>query len=250
MATLKGQTILVIGGSAGIGYGVALAALQSHASKVVIASHSQERLDEAEKSLRKDEGILSGLFKGDIETRVLDVKDPSSVKTVLEEVGEIDHLVYTSGDGLRITDFKTTDVESMRGSMDVRYWGVLLAVQSAKIKPGGSITLTAGSVIAKPAEDWVFIAGGASALDGITRALAVDLAPIRVNAIAPGVMLTDQWGPEGGVVREAKKKFGKEKLLVQHAASPAEMAEAYLFTMKCGFVTGQTIHVNGGVTLI
>jgi NAD(P)-dependent dehydrogenase (short-subunit alcohol dehydrogenase family) len=115
MATLKGQTILIIGGSSGIGYGVALAALQSHASKVIIASSSQERLHEAEKRLREDAGILSGLFGGDIETRLLNAKDLNSVKTVVEGVGEIDHLVFTSGDRLKMTNFKTAEVGAMKG---------------------------------------------------------------------------------------------------------------------------------------
>lgn len=92
-------------------------------------------------------------------------------------------------------------------ALDIRYWAALQAAQSAKIRPGGSITFTAGiflslrrpmivrltggcsgSVLAKPAKNWTFIAGGAGALDGITRGLAVDLAPIRVNTIAPGVV--------------------------------------------------------------
>jgi len=250
MATLKDKTILIVGGSAGIGYGVALACLQSHAEKVILASSSQERLDHAVKKLRKEDGILGGLFRGDIETRVINANDLESVKAGVESVGEIDHLVYTSGDRLRMAEFKSTRVETMKEALQVRYWGALQAAQSAKIRPGGSITLTVGSVVIKPGKNWVFIAGGAGAMDAAARGLAVDLAPIRVNAIAPGVTLTELWGGEGGEVWERMKNFGKEKLLVQHAATPAEIAEAYLFVMKCGFYTGQTLHVNGGVTLI
>jgi len=250
MATLKGQTVLIIGGSAGIGYGVALASLQSHASKVIIASSSQERLDEAVKNLHNDEGIVNGLFNGKVETKLINSRDLESVKAGVESVGEVDHLVYTAGDGLRMAEFKGKRIGDMKEALDIRYWAALQAAQSAKIRPGGSITFTAGSVAIKPPKNWAFIAGGAGALDATTRALAVDLAPIRVNLIAPGVTLTDLWGPEGAETRERMNTFGKEKLLVKHAASPAEIAEAYLFTMKCGFVTGQTIHVNGGVTLI
>lgn len=250
MSTLKGQTILIIGGSAGIGYGVALAALQSHASKVIIASSSQARLDDAVNRLRKEEGIINGLFHGDIETKVLNANDLNSVKTVVESVGEIDHLVFTSGDHLRMVDFKTANVEAMKEALDIRYWAAVQAAQSAKIKKGGSITFTIGSVVAKPAKNWTFIAGGAGALDAAMRGLAVDLAPIRVNTVAPGAVLTDLWGPEGGELRDRIANFGKEKLLVQHSATAAEIAEAYLFTMKCGFITGQTLHVNGGVTLV
>ena len=107
--------MLIIGGSAGIGYGVALASLKSDAAKVIIASSSQERLAEAAKRLQKEEGIIDGLFKGEIETRVVDSRNLDSVKSVVESVGEIDHLVYSSGDHLRRADFKTTQIETIKG---------------------------------------------------------------------------------------------------------------------------------------
>lgn len=112
MATLKGKTVLVIRGSAGIGYGVALAALQSYADKVIIASHSRERLADAEKRLRKE---IDGLFKGEVDSTVLDAKDLNSVKMAVESDGEIDHLVFSSGDELRRVDFKSAQIESTKG---------------------------------------------------------------------------------------------------------------------------------------
>lgn len=115
MATLKGKTILIIGGSGGIGYGVVLASLQSHAAKVIIGSSSQDRLAETVKRLKEEEDIASGLVKGEIETKVINCKDLDSVKAAVESVGEIDHLVFVSGDELRITDFKSAEVESMKG---------------------------------------------------------------------------------------------------------------------------------------
>lgn len=125
MSTLKGQTILIFGGSSGIGYGVALACLRSFASKVIIASSSQEKLVIAAKRLHaaiadywRIEGLhkLEGLEPGVIETRVVDCRDLKSVKIVTEEVGEIDHLVFCAGDHLRVVDFKITDVGTMKGS--------------------------------------------------------------------------------------------------------------------------------------
>ena len=119
MATLKGKTILIVGGSSGIGYGVALASLQSEASKVIIASSSADKLAEAKMHLREEDGYVRGFYKGEIETKVLNAKDLDSVKSVVESIGEIDHLVFTSGDHLRITPFNTTSIATMKGLSSV-----------------------------------------------------------------------------------------------------------------------------------
>lgn len=112
MSTLKGQTILIIGGSAGIGYGVALASLQSGASKVIIASHTSTRLSSAVIGLNSEKGASEGV----VEAKELDARDLDSVKGVVESVGEIDHLVFSSGDHSLTTEFKGASVEGMKGA--------------------------------------------------------------------------------------------------------------------------------------
>lgn len=131
MATLKGQTVLVIGGSSGVGFGVALAALQSHASKVIIASSSQSRLDDAIQRLLSHPSLSDENrdFKGplgDVESRVLDGKNLENVKSVVEGVGEIDHLVFSSGDALRIVDIHDSDVGKMKGRIFRKLYELLM----------------------------------------------------------------------------------------------------------------------------
>lgn len=110
MSTLKNQTIAIIGGSAGIGYGVALACLQSHASSVIIASSSPDRVNSAVQSLK----TAGPEFSGKITGHVVNARDLASVKKFCMEIGAIDHIVFTSGDSLRVTELKETEIEEVK----------------------------------------------------------------------------------------------------------------------------------------
>ncbi|KIJ48773.1 hypothetical protein M422DRAFT_247130 [Sphaerobolus stellatus SS14] len=91
--------------------------------------------------------------------------------------------------------------------------------------------------------------GIVGALDSITRGLAVDLAPVRVNIICLGPVETEIWQTIPEAMSEMIKKDAVGKTLVKHIATPLEVAEAYLFAMKCTFLTGQTLHVDGECVL-
>ncbi len=92
MATLQNKTVVVVGGSSGIGFGVALAALQSHASMVIIASSNTERVTGAVERLK------SHKLRGEVRGEVLDAKDAATVKQFAMDLGAIDHVAWTSGD--------------------------------------------------------------------------------------------------------------------------------------------------------
>ncbi|KAL5532537.1 hypothetical protein ACEPAF_4311 [Sanghuangporus sanghuang] len=244
MATLAGKTILIIGGSSGIGYGVAKASLLSRASKVIIASSSKAKVEAALVRLKGDITVAGSTVEGTASGEVVDVKDSKNVKELLERVGEIDHLVLTSGDRVR-TFFPDMDLDANKDIFDVRFWGDFTAAQAAKIRPGGSITLTIGQILIKPTKGWSLISGVLGAVDSLTRGLAVDLAPIRVNVISPGLVKTEFLDGFPTEMRGELEKHANA-LLVQHIGQPDELAEAYLFCMKCQYITGQRIEVDGG----
>ncbi|KIY51467.1 NAD(P)-binding protein [Fistulina hepatica ATCC 64428] len=263
MSTLSGKTVLVIGGSSGIGFAVALGSLKSNAERVIIASSSQDRVANALERLKARYTTETGSSaEGRVDSRVIDVTNHAAVKALFAELGEIDHLVLTyTGNSFIFGDFKEFDLSSAkaRSPMDSRYWSSLQAAQSAQIKPGGSITFTIGlflrlsclenakltrgaegSVFHNPIKKYSLNVGSTGALDAATRALAVELAPIRVN------ILWDRFPiPPPGGREEFIRKLNKYHL-VGHVGTPEEVAEAYLFLMKCGFITGETIKVEGG----
>ncbi|KAL5511057.1 hypothetical protein ACEPAH_4272 [Sanghuangporus vaninii] len=244
LATLAGKTVLVVGGSSGIGYGVAKASLLSRASKVITASSSKAKEEAALVRLKDDTTVAGSTVEGTASGEVVDARDSKNVKELLERVGEIDHLVWTSGDSLR-TSFPDMDLDAQKDVFDVRFWGPFTAAQVAKIRPGGSITLTTGTILVRPMKGSSLMSGVVGAVDSLARGLAVDLAPIRVNVISPGLVKTELLGQ---LPAEAFKKFEQyaNTVLVQHMGQPDELAEAYLFCMKCQYITGQRIEVDGG----
>ncbi|KAF8584418.1 NAD(P)-binding protein [Ramaria rubella] len=243
MTTLTNKTILIFGGSSGIGYGVAEAALTSGASLVIIASSSATRIGQA---VQRFEAQGKGKVRGEI----VDVTDRSALKTFVTGVGEVDHIVWTSGEFF-VWGFPHVDAEKLQGLFDTRFWGPVVVAQNAKIRAGGSFTLTTGAATVKPPKSGSMVAGMLGAVDSLVRGLAVDLAPIRVNAVSPGLHVCEQFWKD---VPEARQKevMANEaaKLLVKHVADASEIAEAYLFLMKCSYITGQCIQVDGGHTLV
>jgi len=244
MATLEGKTVLIVGGTSGIGFGVAKASLLSLASHVIVASSSEDKVTNAVERLEKV--ISEKKAPGRVTGEVVDAKQSASIKQLVGKVGAIDHLVWTAGDGLRLRPLKDTDVDASKVGLDVRSWGAVTAAQVAQIKPGGSITLTTGTLLVKPLPGWSLGGAVSGAVDSFTRGLAVDLAPVRVNSVCAGVVETELWNSMPKEQVAAFMKSASEKQLVKHIADPDEVAEAYLFLMKCGYITGQRIEVDGG----
>lgn len=242
--TITGKKFVIIGGSAGIGYGIAELILQQGAAEVIIASSTQTRIDAAVADLSK---ISSAKVSG----KVLDMKDTKNVPPFFESIGNFDHLVSTAGGPLPQAKFPgETDIEEVMAASNDRYWSVLKAIQAAhkKINAGGSITVTSGTTIKRPLPGWSALSGVAGAIETATRNLAIDMAPIRVNCVAPGVVATPLWDKVPN--RDAIFKGYSEKLPVGHVGTPEEVAEAYLFCFRCTYLTGQTLFVDGGGLLV
>ena len=134
----------------------------------------------------------------------------------------------------------------------MRYWAVLAAVKyaSTHIREGGSIILTTGIAAERPRRGWTLAASVCGAIVSLTRALAVELAPIRVNAVSPGVVRTNLWQNMQEHEREGMYESLGKILLVGHAGEACEIARAYLFLMHEGYTTGQTVVVDGGAVLV
>jgi NAD(P)-dependent dehydrogenase (short-subunit alcohol dehydrogenase family) len=237
--TLNGKRIVVLGGSSGIGLATAQAALQEGAS-VIIASSRQARVEQALNTLPGAEGYA------------VDLTDAAAVQAFFTRIGAFDHLVFTAGESLQLGPLASTDLENARQFFNLRFWGAYLAAKyaSGSIRAGGSIVFTSGIAAQRPKTGWALGASITSAMEGLTRALAVELAPIRVNIVSPGVVNTPLWSAMPAADRAALYRQMEQNLLVGHVGEPEEIAEAYLYLMRQTYGTGQVIVVDGGGVLV
>jgi NAD(P)-dependent dehydrogenase (short-subunit alcohol dehydrogenase family) len=238
--TLTGKQIVVLGGTSGIGLAVAQAAAREGAY-LTIASSSAVRVSEA----------LATLPSG-TEGRPLDLTDGTAVKAFFDAAGPIDHLVYTAGESLKLVRLAEGDVEGARRFFELRYWGAYTAAKwgHRRIRPGGSIVFTSGVASARPGPGWSMAASICSAMEGLTRGLAVELAPIRVNIVSPGLVKTPLWREMSDDARDALYATQAERLPVGHVGESTEIAAGYLYLMKQTYGTGQTLTIDGGGLLV
>src|ERR1700685_2235200 len=221
----QNKRVVVLGGSSGIGLEVAKRAA-SQGATVIIASSSDERVQKAVAS-------IGGKAQG----QALDVSDERAVATFFSKLGSFDHLVFTAGDSLHLHDLAATDLQQARRAFELRYWAALAAVKygSPHIRKGGSIVLTTGIAGQRPQKGWVIAASVCGTIEALTRALAVELAPIRVNAVSPGVVRTNLWQNMGVEEREHLFESVGNSLPVGRVGEADDIAEAYLFLMLEGF---------------
>jgi NAD(P)-dependent dehydrogenase (short-subunit alcohol dehydrogenase family) len=180
---LQQKRVVVVGGSSGIGLAVAQQAA-SQGATVVIVSSNAERVQKAVECI-----------SGEAQGQAVDVSDEGAVATFFAKLGSFYHLVFTAGDSLHLRDLATTDLQQARRAFELRYWAALAAVKygSPHIRKEGSIVLTTGIAGQRPQKGWVIAASVCGTIEALTRALAVELAPIQVNAVSPGVVRANLW---------------------------------------------------------
>lgn len=239
ISPLADQRVVVIGGSSGVGYVVAQIAL-AEGARVVIGSSGAANVEAAVAHLGPG---ASGA--------VVNVKDESSVAAYFDALDAFDHLVFTAGDwGPNLLSNAVADMDfaTVGDGLDVRVWGALKAIKHGlpKISASGSITLTDGILTHKPHKGAPLTTAFSGAIEYLIRGLAVDLAPIRVNTVCLGTVLT---GHMANAPAEMIRQLTQRQLLPR-AADPTEAAQAYLYAMRGGFTTGQVLIVDGGALLV
>jgi NAD(P)-dependent dehydrogenase (short-subunit alcohol dehydrogenase family) len=239
-ATLKGQRVIILGGSSGLGLATAIAAAEEGA-EVVIVSGNQQRINDA----------LAKLPQG-TEGHAVDLSNEQLIKGFFQTAGSFDHLVYTAGENLVLKDIAGTNIEDARKFFNLRYWGAFAAVKYAAphIRKGGSINLTGGIASPRPNAGWAVAASICGAMEGFTRAMAVELAPIRVNQVSPGVIRTNLWNSMSAEDREHLYTSVGNALPVKRVGEAEDIAQTFLYMMKQHFATGQIFTIDGGAVLV
>ena len=229
--TLAGKKVVVIGGSSGIGLATAELA-KSQGADVIIASRSAAKLDPVAERLR-----VTGI--------PTDVTNDQSVAELFRCTGPVDHVVLTAAQ-LRTGPFKTVAMEDVRATMEGKFWGAWRVAREAEIRAGGSLTLVTGFLSVRPRPNSAIISAANGALESLARALALELAPVRVNAVSPGVIDTP--------IRAAMPEAARKEMLAKTAAAlpvgrvgmAEDIAQQIASFMTNGFATGAIVYVDGG----
>jgi NAD(P)-dependent dehydrogenase (short-subunit alcohol dehydrogenase family) len=236
--SLKDKRVLVIGGGSGIGLGIARGAAREGA-KVMIASRDAAKIAEAAKNV----GATSA---------VLDASKEENIAQFFKEHSGFDHIAFTAGEWESIVPGPLADLDLAKAAdrLTTRFWGAIAVAKHGAIllPPGGSYTLTNGMLAHRPMKGMPIITAGARAMEGLTIGLAVDLAPVRVNCVCPGLIETEMWAnfPEG--YRNMLTAM-TQRQLVPRPGNTDEAGEAYLTCMRNSFMTGQVLKIEGGVAL-
>ncbi len=228
---LKDKKVVVVGGSSGIGLSTAELAKREGAD-VIIASRNAEKLDAVAKTLNAI-------------AIPADVTSDESVAELFRRCGPVDHVVVTAAQ-LRTGPFKTVAMEDVRATMEGKFWGSWRVARAAEFRPGGSLTLVSGYLSVRPRPNSAIIGAANGALESLARSLALELAPVRVNCVSPGIIDTP--------IRAAMPEEARRDMLAKTAAAlpvgrvgvGEDIARQILAFMTIGFATGSIVYLDGG----
>lgn len=235
--TLADKTVLVIGRASGIARAVTDAARAAGAN-VIVAGRETDKLTSAYDHPR-------------ISVESVDVTDDASIQALAERVDSLDHVVCTASARARGT-LAELERERVRLSFDTKVIGPLMLAKhlAPKLNQGGSFVIFSGVAAFKIQVGTLAVAITNGAADTLTRSLAVELAPIRVNAISPGIVDTGAWDGLGEDRKSRLFEHATETNPARRIGQGNDIASAVVFCMTNTFLTGVTLHVDGGEALV
>src|SRR5258708_9762049 len=228
---LTDKKVVVVGGSSGIGLSTAELAKREGAD-VIIASRNVERLDAVANKLNAI-------------AIPADVTSDDSVTDLFRRCGPVDHVVVTAAQ-LKTGPFRTVAMEDVRATMESKFWGAWRVARSAEIRSGGSLTLVSGFLSVRPRPNSAIVTAANGALESLSRALALGLAPVLVNCVSPVVIDTP--------IRAAMPEAARKEMLAKTAAAlpvgrvgmAEDIAQQIASFMTTGFATGSIVYIDGG----
>ncbi len=232
---LQNQRIAILGGTSGMGFALAELAIAEGAS-VVVAGRSEAGAAKAKERLGNR-----------VESIALDIGDEAAVQAAFQRIGALDHLVTTAAK-LTYAPLGELPVDAVQAMLASKFWGPFFAARSAVplLRKGGSITFFSGLAADRPGPGTSVVAAVNAGLEGFARALAVELAPLRVNCVNPGVVRTEGWNFMPEADREGLFDGLRKSLPARRVGEPRDLAEAALAVMTNPYITGTVLHANGG----
>jgi NAD(P)-dependent dehydrogenase (short-subunit alcohol dehydrogenase family) len=235
---LNNKHIVIVGGSSGIGLATGLLAKQQGAD-VTLISRDAEKLSQASQQV------------GGVRTAIADFSDETEINTAFANLPPIDHVYVAAGSfvGGSVLEGNMAD---FRSAIDTRVWGSVHVVRAAvpKMNGNGSLTFTGGLSTDRPVAGAWATAVATAAAEQLARALAIELAPIRINAVSPGWTDTPMWNDIFGEDKQNIFSGVAAQVLSKRLSTATEVAQAVIFLMSSGTVTGEVIHVDSGHRLV
>lgn len=223
---MKNQKVLIVGGNSGVGLSLAIA-VSKLGAKVHIAARSQEK---HQQNVEQFPILEQAVF------HTTDITQQEKITKLFEDIGRFDHLAITVKSPLVVAPFVEQNQYDVMQAFDTKFWGQYLLVKSAyqHLSKSGSITLSSGTLGKKPHAGFSTMSVISGAIDSLCKALAIELAPIRVNSVSPGFKTLKEL--------EDKIPLG--------LGNDAQISNPYLFLMQDSYITGETIVTDGGALLV
>ncbi|KXP00115.1 SDR family oxidoreductase [Tsukamurella pseudospumae] len=235
---LRDRTVVLIGGGSGIGLAVARRVIADGA-RVVLGGRSRERLD----------GAVAELGPG-ATARAVDTADPASVEDFFADIDTVDALLTTAAT-YTVGSFKDLDPDAARSPFESKFWGQYRVVKAAlpKFSADAAVVLVSGAASVRPAGPAAPYVAANAAIEGLARGLAVELAPVRVTAIAPGTVDGNLWAGRPDEARDAAFAHIRREAVLGRPGTEDEIAAAVVHLFTNTYTTGSTLYVDGGYAL-
>ncbi|MCR5855709.1 SDR family oxidoreductase [Mesorhizobium sp. J428] len=234
-APLAGQTVAVFGGSSGIGLATAEAA-HALGAKVTIASRTEARLREAASRI------------GGAQIAALDIREADAVRRFFGEREPFHHVVVSAAE-LAVGPLRKRSLAEERAAFESKFWGAANVAHAARIRSDGSLTLVSGMIGVRPTGGATILSAINAAIDALAKALATEMAPVRVNCVSPGRIETPWWDFLPADERQALFDRTAAGLPLKRIGRPQEIAAQIVHLMQNGFMTGSVVLVDGGGAL-
>ncbi|KAK3690490.1 short-chain dehydrogenase [Podospora appendiculata] len=255
---LQNKNVLVLGGTSGVGYSVAEAAIE-HGANVTISGSNEPKLADALARLRQAANPHAARIAG----KTCDLSDTAGLEANLtsllafatsDAAQRLDHVVFTAGDRLKVIPLTDATASAVTDAFAIRFVAPLIL---AKLLPrfahtdqaASSLTLTGGVTARRPQPGFAVLAGLGSAVEGLMRGLAVELKPMRVNIVSLGAVKTEIFTSLPEDMLETIVQNYNAQALVGGIGRPEDVAEAYVYCMKDAFATGSVLETDGGIML-
>lgn len=236
MKDLTHANVLIIGGSSGIGAATAHAFARLGAN-VTIASRNQSKLD-----------AVAADIGANVQTAVLDTTDEAAVSAFFASAGTFDHVVIsaaqTPGGPVR-----QLALEDAYAAMNSKFWGAYRVARAVNLNAGGSLTLVSGFLSVRPNTSSVLQGAINAALEALSRGLALELSPVRVNTVSPGLIATPLWNKLSDEARQSMYDGAAARLPAQVVGQPEDVANAIVYLASTPYATGSTVLVDGGASI-